>query len=65
VLAGWGLIALYVAVFPANLHQALAGISFSDEPLPAAVAWGRLPFQLVLIAWAYWVSRQPRVAAGR
>jgi uncharacterized membrane protein len=49
-LAGWGLVALYVAVFPANIHMALA------EP-SSVVLWVRLPFQFVLIAWALWVSR--------
>jgi uncharacterized membrane protein len=56
-LAGWGLIALYVAVFPANIHMALHNIPFGDEPVPPAMLWGRLPLQLVFIAWAYWVSR--------
>jgi uncharacterized membrane protein len=53
--AGWGLIALLVAMFPANLHVALMGhmegFSFS-----AAVLWIRLPFQAVLIAWVSWVA---------
>jgi uncharacterized membrane protein len=53
--AGWGLIALLVAVFPANLHVALMGhmpgFSYSQATL-----WFRLPFQAVLIAWVAWVS---------
>lgn len=56
--AGWGLIALYVAVFPANLHMALNEIPLGAEPVPSWVLWARLPFQLVFIAWAYWVSRE-------
>jgi uncharacterized membrane protein len=55
--AGWGLVALYIAVFPANLHMALHDIPFGDEPVPPAMLWGRLPLQLVFIAWAWWVSR--------
>ncbi|HHH10615.1 MAG TPA: DoxX family protein [Sorangium sp.] len=56
--AGWGLIALYVAVFPANVNMAVNGISLDDnKPISAAVLWARLPFQLLFIAWAYWVSR--------
>jgi uncharacterized membrane protein len=68
--AGWGLIALLVAVFPANLHVALMGhmpgFSFSRETL-----WLRLPFQAVFIAWIAWVAiwegrdPQPPLAAGR
>lgn len=62
--AGWGLIALYLAVFPANLNMAINGISFdAHNPIPAAALWARLPFQLLFIAWAYWVSRPDPVAA--
>mgnify|MGYP001546961963 CR=1 FL=1 len=54
-LAGWGLVALLVAVFPANLHVALQGRmpGLAVSPL---VLWLRLPFQPVLMAWAWWVS---------
>jgi uncharacterized membrane protein len=55
--AGWGLIALYIAVFPANLHMAINDVPLNGEHLPPAMLWGRLPFQLVFIALAYWVSR--------
>jgi uncharacterized membrane protein len=55
--AGIGLIALYVAVFPANLNMALNNLPLGDgAPPPAWVLWGRLPLQIVFIAWAYWVA---------
>jgi len=61
--AGWGLIALYIAVFPANVNMALHGISPGDTPVPAWAAWARLPFQIVFILWAYWVAvARPRGA---
>ena len=50
--AGWGLILLLIAVFPANLHMALHPSDFPRIP-----AWGlylRLPLQAVLIGWVYW-----------
>jgi len=53
--AGWCLIALLVAVLPANLHVALMGRMPGYDFSPA-VLWIRLPFQLVLIAWAAWVA---------
>lgn len=53
--AGWGLVALLVAVFPANLHMALHPELFSDAS-PFAL-YSRLPIQLLLIAWAYWATR--------
>ncbi|HEX4473885.1 MAG TPA: hypothetical protein VH142_02340 [Polyangiaceae bacterium] len=63
-LAGYGLVALYVAVFPANLYMALSNVqihglpSWIAQPSPAAL-FLRLPFQLVFMAWALWVSRAP------
>ncbi len=56
-MAGWGLIALFLAVFPANLHMAFNDVPFQGEPVPTVLLWGRLPFQLVFIVWAWWVSR--------
>jgi uncharacterized membrane protein len=64
VLAGWGLIALYVAVFPANLNMALhpdlplAGVP-DWLPRPSAIGlWVRLPLQAGLIYWA-WLYTKP------
>jgi uncharacterized membrane protein len=50
VYAAWGIIALLIAVFPANVYAATAGI-------PGKGGYGRLPFQAVLIAWAWWYTR--------
>jgi uncharacterized membrane protein len=56
-LAGFGLVALYLAVFPANIHMALNHIQLNPEhPMPGWVAWARLPFQVVFIMLALWVS---------
>ena len=53
--AAWGAIALFVAVFPANLHMAMhAGLYPQFSP---AALWMRLPLQAALIAWAYWLTR--------
>ncbi|MEO7092863.1 MAG: SDR family NAD(P)-dependent oxidoreductase [Polyangiales bacterium] len=56
-LAGLGLIALYLAVFPANINMATHAIQPIGTTLPTWVFYARLPLQLVLIAWAWWVSR--------
>jgi len=56
-LAAWGLIALFVCVFPANLNMALHGLPLNGHPLPAWALWGRLPLQGVLVAWAFWFTR--------
>jgi uncharacterized membrane protein len=60
VFAAWGVIALLVAVYPANIHAALHNIGPpSGEPGTgnAVVNWVRLPFQFVFIAWAWWYTR--------
>jgi uncharacterized membrane protein len=54
--AAWGLIALFIAVFPANINMALNNLPFGGEHYPIGV-WLRLPFQFVLIAWAYWFTK--------
>lgn len=57
VAAAWGLIALYVAVFPANINMLTNNISLNPKkPIPRWALWARLPLQLVLIAWAYWFT---------
>ncbi|MEO8025375.1 MAG: DoxX family protein [Bryobacteraceae bacterium] len=58
VLAAWGLIALLIAVFPANLNLAL-----HPELMPGVSPvsqWVRLPFQLLFLAWAYLFTRTGR-----
>jgi uncharacterized membrane protein len=59
-LAGWGLIALLFAVFPANIHMALHPEIFPE--ISAIALWIRLPMQFLLMAWAYWVTRPDPVA---
>jgi len=54
-VCAWGLIALAMAVFPANIHMALNPELFPQFS-PAAL-WIRLPLQAVIIAWAYWYTR--------
>ncbi len=57
--AAFGLIALYVAVFPANITMAVHDIQPDGAHLPVALLWLRLPLQAVLIALAWWLSRSP------
>ncbi len=54
-LAGWGLVALLIAVFPANIHMAMHPNLFPS--ISRAALWARLPLQGVLIAAAYWYAR--------
>lgn len=55
--AAWGLIALYIAVFPANIYMLTNNISLNPKkPIPRWALWARLPFQFLFIAWAYWFT---------
>ena len=53
-IAGWGLLALLVAVFPANLYMALI---HEQLGIPGWIAWGRLPLQLPLMWWVWRLSQ--------
>jgi uncharacterized membrane protein len=64
VAAAWGLIALFIAVFPANINQAINSISIEGIPHHPLLYWFRLPFQAVLIAWAWWYTRKPKQQPG-
>ncbi len=52
--AGWGLIALLVAVYPANIHMALHPEDFPEAS--AGALYVRLAFQLVFFAWVWWAT---------
>ena len=53
-LAAWGIFALLIAVFPANIY-----LYQNQELLPASpmVHFLRLPLQFVFLLWAYWHTR--------
>ena len=56
--AAWATIALLVAVFPANIHVAANNVPvFGATEGAGPAGYIRLPFQLVLIAWAWWYTR--------
>ena len=61
-MAAWGIIALLIAVWPANFYQALYNPMLVDPPAwmpqPTQTAlWIRLPLQLVLMYWAWRYTR--------
>ena len=57
VAAAWGIVALFIAVFPANINQAINSIPLEGIPHHPLLYWLRLPFQGVLIAWAWWYTK--------
>jgi uncharacterized membrane protein len=56
-LAAWGLVALYVAIFPANLNMAINHLQLGTTEIASWMLWARLPLQAVLVAWAFWYTR--------
>ena len=56
-LAGWGLIALLIAVFPANIYLAQSDEAQQALEISKEMAIVRLPFQLLFIAIAFWFTR--------
>ncbi len=58
LLAAYAAIALFIAVYPANIKMA---IDWSSRPLPAPLfAYARLPLQFGLIYWAWAIVKALR-----
>jgi uncharacterized membrane protein len=54
--AAWGLIALLCAVFPANVYMAISPQQNPGRYFSHWLLWARLPLQLVIIAWVWFVG---------
>ena len=68
-LSAKGIVLLLLAVFPANVNMAVRGAGLEAVPERFAgpartAAWLRLPFQAVLVAWAWWYTTSPADGAG-
>jgi uncharacterized membrane protein len=61
-IAGWGLMALLVAVFPANLYTAQHPEVF--EGVPTWLIYVRLPIQALLLYWVWWTVLKEDHIAG-
>ena len=57
--AAWGLVALLVAVFPANLYMATNPVEAGAAAIGPAIRWGRLPLQVVFVWWVLWCTSRP------
>ena len=60
VLAAWGIIALLIAVFPANIYMFQARQT-AFQNIPAWVLLLRLPAQGLLIWAAFYFARKPKL----
>ena len=59
-LAAWCLVALLIAIFPANLYVAISGVNAAGLPSSPWYTWSRLPFQLVFIWWVLAATSRSR-----
>jgi uncharacterized membrane protein len=57
--AALGLVALLIAVFPANIYMATNPIEAGAGGLPSVALWGRLLLQPLLIWWVLWCTKRP------
>jgi len=55
--SSWGLIALLVAVVPANIYMATHPIDAGAVAIAPVLRWGRLPLQVFLALWLLWCTR--------
>ena len=55
--AAWGLVAVLIAVFPANIYMAVHPVEAGAAGIAPVLRWGRLPLQGVLIWWLLWCTR--------
>ena len=53
--ASYALIAFFIAVLPANIHAARAGVTLRGKP--ATSLWLRIPMQVLFIVIAFWSAR--------
>ena len=54
-LAGWGLVALLISVYPANIYMAINPEAFPE--ISIGLLYFRLPLQFLFIYWAYSITR--------
>lgn len=58
--AAWGLVALLIAIFPANVYHAIKDVQLGDFLNTRIYHWIRLPFQGVFIWWALWCTSKTK-----
>ncbi len=56
-LAGYGLSALLLAVFPANIHMVTTPEPYRAGGTPLLGLYVRLPLQSVFMGWAWWATQ--------
>ena len=60
--AAWGVVALLIAVFPANIYMVTNPAEAGAASIPSVLLWARVPLQVALIWLVLWCSR-PRASS--
>ena len=63
--ASYGLVALLIAVYPANIHMWWNNVPMNGVTFPSWAHAFRLSFQFVLIAWVLWAGQSFIKGAGK
>ena len=53
-LAGWGIVALLIAVYPANIHMLVNDVYPPGVEPNRLLLWLRMPAQFLFALWALW-----------
>lgn len=61
-LAAWSLVALLIAIFPANVYHAVSDIQLGGILNSRLYHWIRLPFQAVFIWWVLWSTKRTNIS---
>lgn len=59
-IAAWGILAMLLVFYMVHLHMLMHSELFPE--VPVALLWVRMFLQVVLIAWAWWYTREGRGA---
>ena len=63
--AAWGLIALLIAVYPANINMLVNDIYLDDMPRERWLLWARMPLQFLMALGVLWSGEiWPQIAQG-
>ena len=60
-IAGWGLVALLIAVWPANIYMATSHLAVPGIMGQSWAQWLRIPLQIPLIYWAWLYTRDGEI----
>ncbi len=61
-LVGWGLIAMLILFLPVNIYAAFNRIEMGGHEWGPIYLLIRVPLQLILIGWTWWMAVRPTAA---